>query len=167
MGNGMSNFNGSGIGNGDGTMSSSSMIHNRVVARSGSAAGAAAAGGGITYGYDREKGKEEEREKEREKEKGKDREKSGKVAVKGVGGWKEKLFSAASSGDVVAFQDVLLGGAPVDTPIGAAPGSDASRSDPSGRVSDTPLLIAARMGHVNVLKACLEAGAKNDPYVNM
>jgi len=87
------------------------------------------------------------------------------------GSWKENLFSAAHSGDVDAFEGVLAGGAPVDTPIGAG----ASSAAVAGRELladvghgahkwDTPLIVAARQGNVNIVNVCLRAGAKNDPF---
>jgi hypothetical protein len=67
--------------------------------------------------------------------------------------WRERLFSASYAGDVELLGAVLDGGAPVDTPL---------KSDVPA--SDTPLLICARLGHINCLKKCLDHGARNDPH---
>ena len=77
---------------------------------------------------------------------------------KGGAGWKEKLFSSAFDGDVELLASVLEGGAPVDTPLfGEGP-------KVTGKIPDTPLIICARLGHINCLKLCLEQGARNDPF---
>ena len=77
---------------------------------------------------------------------------------KGGAVWKKKLFSSAYGGDVELLASVLEGGAPVDTPLfGEGPKG-------TGKVPDTPLIICARLGHINCLKLCLEQGASNDPF---
>ena len=85
------------------------------------------------------------------------------------GTWKDRLFSAARNGDIDVFEAVLAGGAPVDTPIGTDMNTLASQSSGSLGLGgnhkwDTPLIVAARQGCINIITVCLKAGAKNDPF---
>jgi ankyrin repeat protein len=81
--------------------------------------------------------------------------------------WKERLFSAAYEGDAELLTAVLDGGAPVDTPLRDPDIQSSSLLAASkGSISniDTPMLICARLGHVNCVRICLEHGARNDPH---
>ena len=65
--------------------------------------------------------------------------------------WHQRLVAAAHSGDVDQLEEVLRGGAPVDAELDAA-------------THETSLMLAARMGYANVVRLCLQYGAKNDPH---
>jgi len=65
--------------------------------------------------------------------------------------WHQRLVAAAHSGDVDQLEEVLRGGAPVDAELDAAS-------------HETALMLAARMGYANVVRLCLQYGAKNDPH---
>ena len=86
--------------------------------------------------------------------------------------WKEKLFSAAQSGDIDMFEAVLAGGAPIDTPIGSDLNNTTHVQNLNALLEnvgspvkwDTPLIVASRRGHINIVNLCLKAGAKNDPF---
>jgi len=65
--------------------------------------------------------------------------------------WQQRMFTAVQAGDVEKLEEVLNNGAFIDTIF-------------DQQTKDTPLIIASRMGHVNVMRLCLQFGAKNDPY---
>jgi ankyrin repeat protein len=66
--------------------------------------------------------------------------------------WRRRIFTASREGAAQAVTDLLEGGCPVDL------------MDPEN--GDTALMIGCRRGHPSVVRACLAAGAKNDPHPN-
>jgi ankyrin repeat protein len=63
---------------------------------------------------------------------------------------KKQMFAATISGDYDLLRDILEAGISVNL------------MEP--RRSDTPLMIACRAGHTELVRLCLHYGAKNDPH---
>ena len=63
---------------------------------------------------------------------------------------KQRMFEATRSGDFLGLEAAFKAGVPANL---MEPGT-----------ADTPLLIACRMGHADMVRLCLNFGAKNDPH---
>jgi ankyrin repeat protein len=77
-----------------------------------------------------------------------------------------QLFHAAEVGDSAIIKRVVARGISintVDSTLSHSP-SSSSANLPFRPRGDTPLLLACRYGHIDVIKTCLEYGAKNDPH---
>ena len=66
--------------------------------------------------------------------------------------WAARVFPAVRAGNVGIVTSAFSAGCPVDI------------VDLLGDSGDTPMLAACRAGHHEVVRACLAAGAKNDPH---
>lgn len=65
--------------------------------------------------------------------------------------WQQRLYAAAQTGDVELLEDIVRGGAFVDAELDSG-------------TRETALMMAARLGHINIMRLCLQYGAKNDPH---
>jgi len=63
---------------------------------------------------------------------------------------KQRMFEATRSGDFLGLEAAFKAGVPANL---MEPGT-----------ADTPLLIACRQGHADMVRLCLNFGAKNDPH---
>lgn len=74
----------------------------------------------------------------------------GSWSVDTIRAWRRRLFPAVTRGDVAAVLDVFDQGCPVDL-VQTGTG-------------DTPMLLACRLGDIEMARACLGRGARNDPH---
>lgn len=77
-----------------------------------------------------------------------------------------RLFQAAEIGDVMTLYEATRMGVNINTTytLPTTPVSMASSSGNRYVAGDTALFIGCRYGHLNIVKACLNLGAKNDPH---
>ncbi|CAM9949166.1 unnamed protein product, partial [Hapterophycus canaliculatus] len=77
-------------------------------------------------------------------------EKGGAWSVDTVRAWRKRLFPAVTRGDVAGVLALYDQGCPVDL-VQAGTG-------------DTPMLLACRLGDVEMVAECLRRGSRNDPH---